>query len=100
MPTPSTSSPAHEEQAIALSEFGPDMTGRSLGEQVRGSVSSTAIAVIFDCEGVEAMSPSFADEVFGKLAAQPKRPLIRLVNASPEVLDAVRFAVQQRTAEP
>lgn len=99
MSTALTSSPtAGDSQTVRLAKIGPDASGRTSGEAVRVSISLEASEIIFDCEGLESMSPSFADEVFGKLAAQARRPPIRVINATPEVLDAVRFAVQQRTS--
>lgn len=87
-------------QTIHLAdELGPDISGRSRGEAVRASVEAGVDEVVFDCAGVESMSPSFADEVFGKLAAQPDRPRIQIVNASPDVLALVRFAVAERNGE-
>ncbi len=84
-------------QTIRLAEnLGPDISGRERGEAVRLSVDVAAGEVVFDCAGVDSMSPSFADEVFGKLAAEPQRPRIQIVNASRDILALVRFAVQQR----
>jgi hypothetical protein len=97
MTTASTSSPPGQ-QTIRLAFWGPDATGRTLGREVRESVEPAAEEVLFDCEGIDAMSPSFADEVFGKLAEQAERPHIKIINATPEVLDTIRFAVSQRTA--
>ena len=100
MPTASTSSGSQEGQVIRLDQWGPDVTGRSLGEAVRNQVAPDAPQVTFDCGGIESMSPSFADELFGKLSAKPLRPHIRVVNATADVLSTIRFAVQQRTVDP
>jgi hypothetical protein len=97
MPTALTSS-SPQKQTIRLGEWGPDVTGRSLGEQVRAEISPDAVEVLFDCEGVDSVSPSFADELFGKLAAKPRRPHIRIVNGSPDIIAAIRFAVRERSA--
>ena len=97
MPTPSTSSPS-QEQTIRLGEWGPDVTGRSLGIVVRGEVLPHAPEVVFDCSGVESISPSFADELFGKLAAQRERPHIKIINGSPDIIAAIRFAVRERSS--
>lgn len=98
MPTHSTSNAASGVQTVRLAELGPDVTGRSLGARVREQLAPGVAEVIFDCEDVEAMSPSFADELFGKLAAEPVRPHVRVINATPDVLATIRFAVSERTA--
>lgn len=98
MSTATTSSPT-DIQTIKLNRWGADLAGRTLGEQVRGEVSSQAAEVIFDCSGVESMSPSFADEVFGKLASADPRPSsIRVINADSDIISVIRFAVNERTA--
>lgn len=84
-------------QTIHLSELGPDISGRTRGEAMRASIDSGVTEVVFDCTGIEAMSPSFADEVFGKLAAEPQRPRIMLTSASQDILALARFAVSERT---
>lgn len=67
---------------------------------VREKVQLGADEVIFNLYGVETMSPSFADELFGKLAVQPNRPPnLKVSNASPEVSNVIRFAVRNRTGQ-
>src|SRR5215471_1385282 len=95
MPTALTSK-APDTQTIHLIEAGPDLSGRTRGETVRLSIREGATEVIFDCSDVESMSPSFADEVFGKLATQQQRPRIQIINASPEIVALARFAVAER----
>lgn len=85
-----------DRQTIHLAKVGPDLSGRTLGESIRLSVEPDATEVVFDCAEVESMSPSFADEVFGKLAAMPQRPHIQVVNATPDILALARFAVSER----
>lgn len=68
-----------------------------MGATIREEVVDLTPEVVFDCEGIDSMSPSFADEVFGKLASSPKRPHINVVNANSAVLSAIRFAVTERT---
>ena len=84
-------------QTIHLSELGLDISGRTRGEAIRASIDSGVTEVVFDCTGIESMSPSFADEVFGKLAAEPQRPRIMLTNAGQDILALARFAVSERT---
>jgi hypothetical protein len=83
-------------QTIHLGESGPDLSGRALGESIRGSIDPGAPSVVFDCADVESMSPSFADEVFGKLSEQPGHPSVQIVNATPDIIALVRFAVGER----
>jgi hypothetical protein len=82
---------------ITLADIGPDVSGRGHGQTIRESVEPDATEVIFDCAGVESMSPSFADEVFGKLAELPERPSMRVINAPSDIVALIRFAVQERT---
>lgn len=84
-------------QVIRIANFGEDATGRRLGEQIRAMVDPSVDVVVFDCQGVESMSASFADELFGKLATETARPRISVVNASDNASAAIRFAVNQRT---
>lgn len=95
MPTTLTSR-SPDMQTIHLGDSGPDLSGRALGESIRESIEPDAPSVIFDCAGVESMSPSFADEVFGKLSAQPARPPMQIVNATPDIIALVRFAIGER----
>jgi len=95
----STSDSAQRVQTIRLiDEIGADLSGRTLGDTVRATVDPSVSEVVFDCEGLGSMSPSFADEVFGKLAQESQRPAIRIVNATPDILALIRFAVQERSA--
>lgn len=50
-------------------ELGPVLAGRSLAEALRNRIEELASRehVVVDFEGVEAVSPSFADEIFAKL---------------------------------
>jgi hypothetical protein len=99
MTTTALASESPSRQTIRLAEQGPDISGRTRGEIVRDSIDSGVTEVVFDCSGVESMSPSFADEVFGKLAERPQRPRIEIINAKPEIVSLVRFAVQQRNGD-
>jgi hypothetical protein len=95
MPTTLTSK-SPDMQTIRLVESGPDLSGRALGAAIRESIQPGVPSVVFDCTGVESMSPSFADEVFGKLSAQPGRPPMQIVNATPDIIALVRFAIGER----
>src|SRR4051812_11335427 len=87
-------------QEISLSEFGPNISGRERGQAIREQIRPGIEEVVFDCQGIETMSPSFADELFGKLAVQEGRPRhLKAANAEPEVMSVIRFAVRERTGE-
>jgi hypothetical protein len=95
----SSSSP-QEGYRLELSGLGPDLSGRRLGERIRHEVLELGSdTIIFDCTGVDSMSPSFADEAFGKLAHEAQRPYIRVINASPDILSTVSFAVRERSSD-
>ena len=52
---------------------GAVLGSRILGEQVRAEVvrqAESGATVVVDLEGVQAVSPSFADEIFGKLPSE------------------------------
>lgn len=54
-------------------EYGPVLSGRLLGEAIRRDVTQlvgSGEKVVLDLDGVEAVSPSFADEIFGKLPSE------------------------------
>jgi hypothetical protein len=93
----STSEAARVQTIRLLDQMGADISGRGSGEEVRGLVEHGVTEVVFDLAGVESMSPSFADEVFGKLAQETARPSIRVVNAADDIVALIRFAVRQRT---
>jgi hypothetical protein len=99
IPTPTRVSDAPDVvYRVELSELGPDLSGRKLGEKVRKSaLRERSGRLIFDCAGIATISPSFADEVFGRLATERKRPKIEVINASPDIISAVRFAVRQHS---
>lgn len=79
-----TFAPSDEKMRLA-DKHGEVLGGRVLGEEVRASVVrevESGKTVVLDLDGVQAISPSFADEIFGKL------PL--------EVGDRVEFANMSR----
>ena len=53
-------------------QYGPNLGGRGIGARVRADIQGflTNEAVTIDFSGVQLLSHSFADEVFGKLAEQ------------------------------
>lgn len=93
---PSTSS-VDGYHSVALAQLGPDLSGRGLGGDLRRyALELTSDEITFDFKGIEAMSPSFADEAFGKLAVESNRPRIKIVNATPDIVATIRFAVRNR----
>ena len=50
-------------------DLGPVLTGRSVAQALRTRIEELAThdVVVVDFDGVEAVSPSFADEIFAKL---------------------------------
>jgi hypothetical protein len=84
-------------QEISLTEQGPDLSGRERGLAIRESVDPAANEVVFNLYGVETVSPSFADELFGKLSVQTNRPAgLKIANASSDVGQVIQFAVRER----
>jgi STAS-like domain of unknown function (DUF4325) len=71
-----------------VKEHGEVLGGRVLGEEVRVKVArlvEEGEVVTLDLDGVVAVSPSFADEVFGKLPAEVGDEHIEFVNLSAEI---------------
>lgn len=69
-------------------EHGEVLGGRVLGEQIRAKVARMVKAgetVTLDLEGVLAVSPSFADEVFGKLPVEVGARNVEFINLSPQI---------------
>jgi hypothetical protein len=88
---------SNDRQEITLAEQGPDLSGRERGLAIRESVDTNAAEVVFNLYGVETMSPSFADELFGKLSVQPDRPdALKIANAVAGVGQVIQFAVRER----
>jgi hypothetical protein len=80
-------------------EVGPVLAGRSEGARMRErlvAAVATGEAVI-DLEGVEAISPSFADEFFAKLpAGLLEGDSVRFEHLTPEVEAIVRAVTAAR----
>lgn len=81
-------------------EFGPVLSGRFVAEELRLRVESVVKAgdtVVLDFEGVEAMSPSFADELFAKLPREAvEAGLIRFEHLDEDLLALARFVIEGR----
>ena len=81
-------------------EFGPVLTSRSTAELLRRRIENEALSgahVTVDFAGVEAVSPSFADEIFAKIDHElVDSGHIRFENLSDDLLALVRFVVSGR----
>lgn len=76
-------------------EHGEVLGGRVLGEEIRAAVVGMVKAgevVTLDLKGVLAVSPSFADEVFGKLPAEVGDQQVTFVNLSPQIQEVAEMA--------
>jgi hypothetical protein len=72
-----------------LDEAGPFLTGRSIAASLRARLEAEAVdhQVVVDLEGVEVVSPSFADEFFGKLPPDlVERGSVTFIHLTPELL--------------
>lgn len=87
---------------IKLAErHGPVLTGRGLAEEVRTEAESLVQAgdqVVIDLAGVQAVSPSFADELFGKLMANVEGGAVQFKNVDAHLKDVARMAQNGRPA--
>jgi hypothetical protein len=93
---------ATETHTVKLAEEqGSVLTGRAsaaqLVERVVAEVAAGEI-VVLDFDGVQAVSPSFADELFGKLATRLQGDRVRFANLSDHLESVARMAEQQRRA--
>jgi hypothetical protein len=79
--------------------LGPVLTGRPMAATVTRAVEEAIArgdALTLDFAGVRAVSPSFADELFGKLSARDPAGTIRLTNLSDHLQSVARMAQRQR----
>ncbi len=100
---PTADIPAPAEREIELAGYGIQLLTREVGVGIRadigtGLVSGANVRVLLD--GVEDVTPSVADECFGKLAEsmgeESYRSRIRLVGGQPLLLRLIEFVVRQR----
>lgn len=82
-------------------ELGSVLTGRSVGGKLRAQIEQSLAAgeqVVVDFEGVEIMSPSFADEVFGKLPPEAvESGQLSFQNLAEDLTFLARFVAAQRS---
>lgn len=83
-----SSTDMHTTRITPRQTVGPLLVGRSAGARLLEEIlraAETALVVV-DFEGVEAVSPSFADELFGKPPPDlARRRCVRFAGASDEV---------------
>lgn len=83
-------------ESMRLAEkYGEVLGGRVLGARIRSEVARQVEAgekVVLDLEGVLVISPSFADEIFGKLPAEVGDDHIAFVNVSKQIQAVANMA--------
>lgn len=75
-------------------KHGEVLGGRILGEEIREEVVrlvNSGEKVVLDLEGVQAISPSFADEIFGKLPLEAGHE-VEFANLSPQIKAVAEMA--------
>lgn len=90
-----------------MKKFGTILSTRSLGKQVYASLYNNILhcdeLLILDFDGIDAVTNSFADEVFGRLAEQiglselQKRTTFRNIDRISAI--SVRVAIDARSKE-
>lgn len=78
----------HTNLITPMKDLGAELVGRSAGARLRERIVHSARTglVVVDLAGIEAISPSFADELFGKLPRDLVRSRrVRFVNASEDI---------------
>ncbi len=88
---------------IDVGEYGANLLDRERAVRVREYLDERVGGehwIELDFARVVSVTPSFADECFGvlveRLAGEPERPTIRLVNTSADVRAVLRFALAHR----
>ena len=91
---------------LRLQEVGKVLGSRASGEQIRRQVEAwlqQGERVVLDFEGVEMATPSFTDELVGKLflewGPEALRERLRVVNVSPQTRALIRRMVDRRVRE-
>lgn len=92
---------------IRMSDFGTSLgtrvSGRRAYDAIMSSTGNLSTKTTFDFDGVETITNSFADEVFGRIALErgfdDMRSRTAFVNISPFWAHVVRNAIDSRAAE-
>jgi hypothetical protein len=75
-----------------LADFGATLAGQGQAAEIRETIERVAEVedeVVVDLEGVDAMSPSFAQELFGDSPPSPgERVRLEYVDGRLEIIDA------------
>lgn len=82
--------------------LGNVLTGRAQAHVLRGEILDCLQderQVVIDLSGVDAMSPSFADEVFAKLADEIAAGRVQFEGISPAIQSLARFVTLGRTKD-
>jgi hypothetical protein len=92
------------QQMISLADrFGPVLAGRLQAMTVRQEIERklhNGVEVVVDLDGVVTMSPSFADEIFGKLATETNSGRLRFEHLNAHLEGVAQTAAAGRSAEP
>lgn len=91
---------------IKMNKFGSSLTTRASGrnayQEISKIVETSENVVVFDFAGIEVISNSFADEVFGRLASdygmEGLRKRTTFVNVAPFWARVIREAIDGRLA--
>lgn len=89
----------HARTTIRLGEVGGFLGGRPLAARLRQQITEQAAyhVVVVDMEGIEAMSPSFADELFGKLDSSLwNSGRVSLIHVRKQLAPMVTVMIQRR----
>jgi hypothetical protein len=83
-----------------VEEFGPVLAGRGLAASLRAQVEASLKedgSVVIDFEGVESMSPSFADELFAKLPGPRDNERVKFEHLRDDLQSLARFVIEGRS---
>jgi hypothetical protein len=82
-------------------EHGSVLTGRTVGSEVRQRIEQCVArgeSVVVDFDGVLAVSPSFADEVFARVPSEAiDSGLLRFENLADDLLEIARLVSRRRS---
>jgi hypothetical protein len=99
--TPDDAAMNGDASTFRLAEFGALLGGRPLAATIRARITQEAAVhpVVVDLEGIQAMSPSFADELFAKIdASQWTSGQITIRHADAKLEPMVTVMIERRIA--
>jgi len=101
--TPAAEAPAKEPVRVSLGDYGAQLLTREVGVIIRADIATalaSGAAVIVSMDGIEDLTPSVADECFGKLAeslGQEQFELkVKLAGGSPLISRLIQLVVSNR----